>query len=244
MSRRSGRKPLYEVVRSGLQVPAVGGTSTENDLAGGGRAVRIPVGLVMLAGAGAIMLIILAYMGGYKHAESTLRQEFEERTLGSDGLFNPGQGDLTDPLNANAGDSRGPGAGPRQPQAGDENGTAGGIRPGGRAAAGGGGEPGWGPLQSDPRVAGLNYLRLLQGDNVDEAVKVATFCREHGLEAYVLIGDNGRFARVIASPGFSDASSPEAIALQTRVKEVGQRLRADRVSSSDFHDCFFSLYTG
>ena len=206
-----------------------------------GRAVRIPLGAFLIGLATAGLAIVLAYIGGYQYAEHTLREAYEERLLESDGLFNPGAPSLPDPLQDSAERRADAERGGPASSSGSGEPTREGQEPTGATGSNWGSD--WGPMTSDPRVSGLNYLKLLEG-NLEPARTVAEFCRSRGLEAYLLIGDNSRFARVIVLPGFEDASGPAATALQERVRAVGQELAVEHPSEGNLANCYFSLYRG
>ena len=99
------------------------------------------------------------------------------------------------------------------------------------------------PLKSDPRISGKFYYILVQAVTESGAVELATFCREKGLETYVVSGNNTRFYRVIAFPGFVNRLSATATKLRTQIDAIGQQWAQHKSSGGKgLQDAYPSLY--
>jgi hypothetical protein len=98
---------------------------------------------------------------------------------------------------------------------------------------------GWGPIESDPRQADLHYFVLAE-TRPEGAVRLAEFCRERGLEAYVIRRNNSRFRRVIALPGLESRSteSPAYRGLSQEVLRVGLEWKSRYPGESDLSDSY------
>jgi hypothetical protein len=101
------------------------------------------------------------------------------------------------------------------------------------------------PLQKgvDPRQPGLNYF-VLATVMEPNAVAIAQFCREKGLDAYVIPSDNRRFSEVIVLPGFpaSERSGAAVKGLQERIRKVGVLYKNAARGNPDFGDMYHKLY--
>ncbi|MSQ91301.1 MAG: hypothetical protein EXS01_07930, partial [Phycisphaerales bacterium] len=173
-----GAKTLYEARRE----RAAAGASPA---LGGARAVRLPMGIVLAAGAVMIVVAIAVYLVGYRAGFSAAERvgtEARQAPLRTDDPLLAGtarQGSVT------AAGSIGPeGAG---------NGTQ------ARALASDGslGPP---PL-GEPRSLGLNYLTIASEIRSDLAVEMVAFCRGLGLDAVAIPSHNARL-QVFVLPGF------------------------------------------
>ena len=78
------------------------------------------------------------------------------------------------------------------------------------------------PLVGDPRQQGLFYFVLAETREAG-ALRLARFCRERGLETWVIPRDNTGLARVIALPGLTSTSRSEAACrnLDERIGGIG-----------------------
>jgi hypothetical protein len=171
-----------------------------------GRTVRLPVGYLWLAGAGGILLLVAAfstgYMRGHDDATTTLEREWME-TRQPTLAVPPPEVELRDP------------AGRAKPAAGPEKATA-----TARPAAGG---PG--PILSDPREVGINYFILIHTHR-ENAVELARFCRQDGVEAYAVPDRRNRsLYRVLVLPGYArgQRSSEPVRALEQRIADVTRK---------------------
>lgn len=77
----------------------------------------------------------------------------------------------------------------------------------------------WGEIHSDPRASEMWYYTLVTTAKYG-AVKLANFCRERGLETYVIYGDNGYY-RVIALPGSAKQEDAKMVETESRIHAIG-----------------------
>ena len=166
---------------------------------GVGRTLRLPVGYIWLAGGGGILLLALVFSAGYlrghRQATTTLEQEWLATHQGALPVPPP----EVQPALVQRSESRTP---TKTPAA-----TA---KPSGP-----------GQVLSDPRVEGLNYFILIHTQR-DNAVQLARFCRQGGVEAYAVPVKNGVLYRVLMLPGYAagDRSSEPVRELEQRIVEV------------------------
>lgn len=101
------------------------------------------------------------------------------------------------------------------------------------------------PLQIgvDPRQAGLNYF-VIATVSPQSAIATAQFCRDKGLDAYVVPSHNVRFSEVIVLPGFlaSERSSAAVKGLEARIRKVGTLYKNAARGNPDFGDMYHKLY--
>lgn len=97
----------------------------------------------------------------------------------------------------------------------------------------------------DPRVKGMRYF-VLAHPSSERAPEMVEFCRQNGLDAYLVPDNNALLRKVIVLPGYrepSQRSSPEIKALEAKIKTVGQKYRkASPRNSTDFSDAFPELF--
>jgi len=95
----------------------------------------------------------------------------------------------------------------------------------------------------DPRQSGLNYF-IIASTVEANAREIARFCRERGLDAHVVAGDNRSLREVIVLPGFprSELSGPGATQTRQRIRAVGVLHKAAARGNSDFSDMYPKLY--
>jgi hypothetical protein len=168
-----------------------------------GRTLRVPVGYLLLAAAVVCTAVAASFTIGYGRGEARTRAEIEQQWLATT------QPTLPPP------ESR-PEPAPRTPPA-----PAAVETPEGPAPAEG---PGWGPIQSDPRQPGKNYFVLIHTQR-DNAVRLAQFSRDHGVEAYVVRAKNLSLYKVVALPGYErgERSADFVRALERQIEEVFRR---------------------
>ncbi|MCH8153478.1 MAG: hypothetical protein IH830_14030 [Planctomycetes bacterium] len=180
-----------------------------------GRTVRLPVGYLLLGSAAGIVLLIIAYMVGYTRAERVVGADLERDLLvrdqealrvgpPQDSMAKRYEGFTPPVVRAEAakaletfpGDADRPSAWPDR----------------------------WGPILSDPRQPEHNYFVLIHTRR-DSALRLARFCREQGLEAYVVQAKNVSLYRVIALPGYTrgQRDSDEVRALERRIVEAARK---------------------
>lgn len=201
MAKRRGRTPLYDLIGTapGRGESAPRPALREDDAVvdsgtGVRRSVRIPIGYFYLAIAAIVILCVLTYIVGFRRAESVYEGELDQERFASlkNGVPRP-----TDPLSRGAGD------------ASDDETMGGGVEPftwTGEPAA----PAAYGQVESDPRKPGLNYFVLIT-TNRDGARKVAEFCRDRRLEAYVVpVKNSSRNFQVIVLPGYAGGDQQSA----------------------------------
>ena len=95
----------------------------------------------------------------------------------------------------------------------------------------------------DPRQQGLHFF-VLASTLEPNAVRLVAFCRERGLDAYVVPDHNGRLREVTVLPGFelSERSGPVIKQLEERIRQVGVLWKASGPGNSDFGDRYHKLF--
>lgn len=192
-------------------------------LLGPGRALRVPVGYLLLGGGMFILVVWFAFMLGHNRGEKKGRSSMEEAVV----LASGGAGSeftTLDPLNP-------PDLAP------SSNGGANSDKSPGDLPA-----PGkWGPVapRNNPCRKGNQHFVLAETTE-SGALALAEFCRSKGLETYVVSGNNARFRQVVAFPGFDQSTrhSPAVKALEQRIHQVGQQWKAKSRSNSDLRDAY------
>jgi len=88
-------------------------------------------------------------------------------------------------------------------------------------------------LVGDPRQQGFFYFVLAE-TRLEGAMRLARFCRELGLETWVIPRDNAGLARVIALPGVATTSRTEEACrvLDDRIGAIGLRWKESGGTSS------------
>ncbi len=101
------------------------------------------------------------------------------------------------------------------------------------------------PHGLDPRQAGLQYCVLATVPEAN-ADKLVQFCRDLGLDAWVVPDDSGRLREITVLPGVpkSELKGAAATALGVRIAQVGARWKAAGKGNSDFHDRYFKPFNG
>jgi hypothetical protein len=188
-----------------------------------GRALVLPVGYLLLAGALALVLVVMAYIIGYDRGDATARRELAEGGWPVGDMQAGGWPGGQDPLTVTDQPGGGvlgspePTVAPPNPQPADPSGEV--------------------PIEFDPRVAGYNYFILVETTR-DGALRLAEFCRSHGLETYVVAGKNSR-RRVIALPGYDvSRTDPEVLALERRIHDVGNLWKQLENGRTNLHDAY------
>ncbi|MBG85235.1 MAG: hypothetical protein CMJ40_11910 [Phycisphaerae bacterium] len=99
-------------------------------------------------------------------------------------------------------------------------------------------------LLGDPRQAGLFYFVLAE-TRLEGALRLARFCRELGLETWVIPRDNAGLARVIALPGVVTTSRSEEACrvLDERIGAIGLRWK-DSGGTSSLEDRYLVRWDG
>ena len=97
----------------------------------------------------------------------------------------------------------------------------------------------------DPRQAGLQYI-VIASVLESNADKLVQFCRDRGLDAWVVPDQNGRLREITVLPGFpkSELKGPVASELKSRIRKVGAQWKAAGRGNSDFEDHYFKPFNG
>jgi len=200
-------------------------------LLGPARMVRVPMGYLLLAAAGVVVGVVGAYMLGSWQGGRAERAAIDETLLA--GAPGPRADDpLSGPVAAR------PEALDRPPAMAEPPSRGSAAPPNGVPALMAD-ERGWFPIDTDPRRPGLHYLVLAE-TRPEGALRLAAFCRDEGLESYVIASNNARFRRVIAFPGLGtgNESTPEMRGLRERVHRVGMDWKARYPGESDLSDAY------
>lgn len=198
-----------------------------------GRLVRMPAGYLFISIAAVLLLLVFAYMFGYSRGETTTDTNGKTNTA-SDFSVN-------DPLaNALANEPGSPLTNQNKPNANKP------IAPSNT------GKPlefdmsKLGPVTSDPRVRGVNYY-VLSTTNQAGAERLANFCRESGLAAFVVSpSSKSSLRQVIVLPGIESSalSSPTAQQLKDKILEVGRKWKETTRGNDDLSSAYAQQYGG
>jgi hypothetical protein len=208
-----------------------------------GQTVRLPVGYLFGACAGVILLMAVAYVIGVSAGKSIQTAAFHEK-FGDGFEISSRRGGVNDPLTLDALD----GSHTSAPQAG--SGAAGGSprteKPATPSNTGNGGRSAmnWGPVVPaiEPRQKGWNYF-IAATNTLARCTQLAEFCRNSGLETYVVPHKNG--GQVIVFPGFQGPRDAPAVkALEERIHQVGDRYKAANKYETNMRDAYPSKYDG
>jgi len=230
MAKKSRKPALYELLKSNRagpervtppDFPEEPSAFDDEDLEARpawftpGRTIHLPVGYIFAAVAVGVALVVGAYIVGYMRGETVGKMVTEEMfATGNNDRTPAGHGFANDPLagGGDVGDADQPG----QPRP-NTNGSSTTRPPGARDQT-----AQWGPIQSDPRQPGRYYFRLIE-TREEGAKRLAAFCREHGLEAYMARANNASQWRVFVLPGFTPAERQAGAdaALRSKIRRVG-----------------------
>ncbi len=183
-----------------------------------GRTIRVPVGYLWLAGAGGLVLLIGAFSTGFVRGKHEATAALEREWL-----------DTRQPILAVPPPEIESGDRPvrTEPPPGVETRVA--TEPSGRARTP---APAAGPgtILSDPREAGINYFILIHTHRKN-AVELAIFCRQEGVEAYAVPDRKNRsLYRVLVLPGYAKGqrSSEPVRALEQRIADATRKWKLQR----------------
>lgn len=254
MAKKSRKPALYELLKSNRagpervtppEFPEDSPSVDEDDLEvrpawfTPGRSIHVPVGYIFAGLAVGIGLIVGAYIVGYQRGETVGKQVTEEMfAAGGEARSAADQGFADDPL---AGSGDGP-AGTSRERAGSSSG--GGSELAGSETRRADEHSGWGPIESDPRETGKYYFRLME-TRKEGAQRLAQFCRDNGLEAYMVRANNGNLWRVFVLPGFTAEERDEGAdaALRDKIRRVGNSWKLQG-GARNLGDAYPVKYTG
>ncbi len=96
----------------------------------------------------------------------------------------------------------------------------------------------------DPREAGKNYF-VLGSVLAENAPRVVNFCRERGLDAWVVPDHNGRLREIIVLPGYASGERESVVIseLEARIRKVGVLFKASG-GDTDFGDKYPKRFKG
>lgn len=246
MALKTSQPALYEKMRSrqgGVVVapprvePPPPPESLNGEVAAGwlrpGQMVRMPVGYVLLAAGLVIALSAAAYMVGHNRGQAVERLKLAENLSQSSPLG--AEAVTLDPMTES---QASPASGMKAATTTEKA-----VRPPARS----GNSTTWGAVEPkvDPRKKGLNYFVLAETTQ-QGAIRLADFCRTHGLETYVVPGKNDRLRRIVTLPGFASSarSSPEIKALEALIHNVGDKWKKTQRGDTDLRDAYPSLFGG
>jgi hypothetical protein len=182
-----------------------------------GRSVRMSIGTIGVFAAVAVALILISYTIGFNRGEAVAREDYGSRLFQEVDATPVSQAQIK------------PAVSPRQPPSQI-------VKPSSKV-------PKWGAIGADLRQSGVHYFILSQTTK-EGAERIASFCREKGLETYAISGDNTRLHRVIALPGFRKRNEQGVADLLLRIRSIGQSWAEDEGRGDDLHDAYLSLYQG
>lgn len=252
MSKRRG-PALYEIIRSRTgdtpPPPAeTGGREPASRLDEGyysnwlqpGRQIAMPVGYLLAAIAGVMILMLGTFMFAYEQGRKAERivhvDELDENHHSADGRAHRPEDPLRSPGFGRSGRDQSANSG-----GGSRSGSARGGSSRGHVAHS---DPsGWGPIESDPREAGKWYFRIAETNRAG-ARRLAEFCRERGLETYVVPSNNDNLRLVIVLPGIDEPRNqdPNYRPLRELIVEIGQSWQSEERGASDLSDAYPTRY--
>lgn len=245
---RKGGPALYELLSNPKAAPLAGGAARPSAPAAAFSGSQTQVIAWIAVG---VVAVVIAYLVGVNRGERLGRAAYSEEREQERQLLDGGRpatagaasGNAASPDAAPSGGGTAVGRQGNERQGASEN----------RAQVDGNGisrgqalEDGpLSPLQmgADPRQAGLNYF-VIATVSPPSAIATAQFCRDKGLDAYVVPSNNVRFSEVIVLPGFpaTDRSSTAVKGLEARIRKVGTLYKNAARGNPDFGDMYHKLY--
>ncbi len=189
----------------------------EQNLLTPGSSIRVSIGTVGVLVAVTIALFVIAYTMGFRKGSAVAREDYEMKSYLdiSQSFAEPSELTAVDPTSLES-------TPPVQPPSIENNVS-------------------WGPVFSDPRVINSYYFTLMQTTKTG-AQQLAAFCRQKGLETYVVSGNNTRLYRVIALPGSPDRHATSLSKVQAHVYAIGQEwAKTSTGRGSDLKDAYLSI---
>lgn len=228
MSKKKG-PALYELIssRQGSEMPLKkerrsdrkDDVDLDHNVLTPGRSIRVSIGTIGVLSAVCIALIVVSYTMGFRKGSVITREDYEQESYKqiSQSFTEPDvQGVSPQPMPQEKG------AAPAASITETTNNA-------------------WGPVLSDPRVLNNYYFTLMQTTKAG-AMQLAAFCRQKGLETYVVSGNNTRLYRVIALPGSSNRNASSLSKVQSHVYAIGQEWASTSGGrGSDLKDAYISI---
>lgn len=186
-----------------------------------GRVIRISIGSIGVIAAVCIALIVISYTMGFRKGSAIATQDYEQNSYVqiSQSFTEPEVKDgLNQPVTTNE-------TTPQPPPSQRTELT----------------DSTFGPVLSDPRILNYYYFTLMQTTK-QGAMQLASFCRQKGLETYVVSGNNTRLYRVVALPGSADRNEPSLRKMQSHIHAIGLGwARTSTGRGSDLKDAYLSI---
>ena len=180
-----------------------------------GRSVRMSIGTIGVFAAVAIALIVISYTVGFNRGEAVARKDYGSRLFQEISTSPVVEKQIKPAVSQ-------PKVAQRAVQSNDTSSK-------------------WGPIGSDIRRSGFHYY-ILSTTTKEGAMRIASFCREKGLETYAISGDNTRLYRVFALPGFQNSNDQGVSDLRMKIRSIGQAWAEDDGRGDNLHDAYLSLY--
>jgi len=223
-------RPELPPLRSGTSLEVAGSWLSP------GRAIRLPVGYVLLGSALLIVILSLAYGIGYKGGQRAGQAKYQQDLVASAQGISDGTLRSLDPLTDPPPKTSKQAANPSNSSRSNSNANV-------RSAP----ASSWGPVipKEEPRKKGLRYF-ILMSTTEQGAVRLAEFCRANGLETYVIKGKNSDLRRVIAFPGFAlaDRSSSQVKALESLIESIDVKWKQAEKNSRGLQGFYPETFDG
>ena len=202
-----------------------------------GRSLRVPIGYIFLTIAAVFVVIIGAFIFGHLRGGQDKEREF--------GDFGPLNKDGSSPIIAQ--DPMGQDSQPIIMGGGESYADTSSTNDSATKTAGfknSSASSKWGDIESDPRQEGYNYYILIHTTRKN-ARKLAQFCRDEQIRAYVVKPGRMNQYQVIVLPGYrrGGSDSPEIIQLKSRLKAVTRKWNL-HVNSRDDLSYYPERYDG
>ncbi len=255
MASRS-KTPLYDVMKSntphGLSEREHKHTSLriEEDMGDSwltpGQVIRVPVGWLLLSAAVVLILLIGIYILGHRAGAEAKEAEFKGLITFPAGGVNA---QTRDPLNTPEKPTESPlpsVSPPPETHSATPNKTTSSKTPGFTPPPVTPPASEIGPLESDPRLPGWSYFVLAE-TTPDGSRRLAQFCRDNGLESYVVPGNNTRRRKVIVLPGFpapARLTSREVKSLQNAIHTLGEKWQRQEPGATNLRDAYLQKIGG
>jgi hypothetical protein len=182
-----------------------------------GRSIRVSIGTIGVVVAVSIALIVISYTMGFRKGSAIAREDYEQNSYQqiSESFTEPAVQDVQ-----------------KEPVQTPSTQATSTLDPTKTA---------WSPILSDPRELNNYYFTLMQTTK-EGAMQLASFCRQKGLETYVVSGNNTRLYRVVALPGSTDLNAPSLRKVQSHIHAVGRDWAGTNTGrGSDLKDAYLSI---
>lgn len=199
--------------------------------------LRLPRGVVVLAGVVMLVVVLLAYFVGHAigYRAAVVAQETE--TVGREGELDAatGAGQWSSPAQNSPTNKSPVTTAVRQPAAGGTVAATGGAKP--HAAVTGQ------SVTGERRQPGLNYF-ILAEYNQPEATRLAGFLQANGVDAMINPRHNGRSFQVVALRGFppDQLASTARREFEQELRRLGRSWKSQNKGPSDLADMYLAKY--